>query len=106
MKYKVGDKVRIKTWEALDEEFSSFKSIFNDNYILCGIHFTQGMENELTKLNNNRILTIEAVNQEDRIYHMEELLFNWTDNMIESVMTPELIRLMEPIRNRFEILDI
>jgi len=111
MKYKVGDRVRIKTWEEMEKEFglSQHGSIKG-----MPIYFTPKKEAELMKLYPNRILTINFVANRGTLdiygfYFMEGLKYEggeeykWFDKEIEClVKKPVYI----PIKNRWEILDL
>ena len=83
MKYKVGDKVKIKDQRDVYPKFNN------------------EVEEELEKL--NRILTIKEV-QKYSYYTKEMKLYKWKDNMIECLV--EDYKEPEPIRTRWEILDI
>ena len=58
MKYRIGDKVRIKIWEEMKEEFglTELGSINSDLY------YTQQMELRLNSLGLDRAIKISAVN--------------------------------------------
>jgi hypothetical protein len=95
MKYKVGDKVKIKDQRDVYPKFNN------------------EVEEELEKL--NRILTIKEVQKysyytkEMKLYKYsyytkEMKLYKWKDNMIECLV--EDYKEPEPIRTRWEILDI
>ena len=82
MKYKIGDKVRIKK-----------------NYM--------GPLNAMIKLkelNTNRVVTIKKVC--DYFYYMEEIKWGWRDEEIECLVSVKDYKEPEPITSRFEILDI
>jgi len=106
MKYKPGDKVKIKTWEQIEEyQLSNTGSINCDNII-----FLLEMEEELNKLNADRIVTIRKIYNYDYYSHdcysMEEIGWSWTDNMIECLASEYKTEILEPILTRFEILDL
>ena len=107
MKYKVKNKVKIKTWKEMEKEYGI--SSYGGN-IKCyyNYFFTEYMEKEIEELNCNRILTIDFINDDDddgscHFYKMKELpTWHWSDSMIKCLAKDE----SEPITSRFEILDI
>ena len=94
MKYEVGDKVRIKTWEQMKKEFGMDGSDINTPHYI----FPPKKERDIDFLKTNRVLTISA--SDGLCYGTEELLrWSFVDDMILSLAD-------EPINNRFEILDL
>lgn len=65
MKYKVGDKVRVREDLIIDKEYG------NDFFVI-------GMKGMLGKT-----VTIDSVNEEGETYHIRECGFNWTEEMFE-----------------------
>ena len=105
MKYKVKDKVKIKAWKELEKEYgvSSYAGNIKCNYF----YFVKDMEKALEKLNCNRILTIDSINDNNDCYKMKELPnWYWTDRMIKCLTKDNKSIICEPINSRFEILDI
>lgn len=114
LKYKVGDIIRIKTAEKMKEEYDSSSSIFNPRHPLSSViaieedarfPFTSCMEQKLNRFFSDRILTIKT--KESSFYIMENIdgqeFWNgicWEEWMIEKKI------IIEPIKNRFEILDL
>jgi len=109
MRYKHGDKVKIKTWKELEKEFGTYEGN-QENFIkCCQTNFVFNMEIDLNKLNTNRIITIEKVFDNwpygDKDYQMKEIGGSWTDDMIECLVKNK-IETLEPINSRWEILDL
>jgi len=103
MRYKPGDKVRIRTWEDMKKEFGV--SVGSDIYSISHpCWFTYEMEKQLKKLNINRILTIKGIDEKFNTYQVQEINGYLTETMIEC-LAPEY-KEEELITNRFEILDL
>ena len=101
MRYKVGDKIKIKTWEEMEKEYGITKY----RCINCIYPFSSNMEEILEELNTNRIVTIKKINKyNNSYYYMKELGYCWRDNMIKYLV--QEYKEPEPIASRFEILDI
>ncbi len=106
MKYKVGDRVRIKTWEELRKEFrlSSSGSVFGN---VSRDVFTKGMEKNVNDASLDRILIIANVYSD--YYHMEDMGniwhdYIWHDYMIKGLVVKKYV-ILEPIESRFELMD-
>ena len=129
MKYKVGDKVKIRTWESMVEEYGTCSphKINNRNDYLCC--FNKSMDENVDKLISNRILIIEEIIEGKKgvsgkqreickHYIMKEMVWNkegeeetgdlekyrWTDSMIDHEVTEKLS--YTPITSRFDLLDL
>jgi len=104
MKYKVGDKVKIKTWEELEKEFGldRYNNSIESICIKCDCSFMDYMEIELNAKFPNRIIEIEKITFGR--YKMKRLCCNWTDDMIKCLAKD--YKKPEPITSRFDILDI
>ncbi len=100
MKYKVGDKVRIKTWEGMEKEFG-LNINGNIQNIPC---FLKEMEEWINKDFPDRILTIKEEIHSG--YKMEELRLRWGDDMIECLAKEYKEEIHAPILSRFELLDL
>ena len=97
VKYKVGDKIKIKTWKNMEKEYGlAVLGSINNN-----IPMIEGMEKYLNEKYPDRILTIKEVKWD--YYRMEENGYHWADTMIEYKIETEVF---EPILTRWEILDI
>ena len=106
MKYIKGDRVKIKTWKEMEKEYglSINKSIKG-----MAIYFTRKLEVELTKLNCDRILTIDnayppGTQDSYSFYCMKEIGHKWFDNNIKYLA--EHYNKPIPIQNRFDFLDL
>jgi len=97
MKYKVGDRVKIKTWVDMAKEFDS-----TGLAIAIPGRFVTDMEEALKSI-SNRILTIKGICNEGVRYSMVEIGWIWSDEMIEELVEEAIFN---SIDNRFEILDL
>ena len=84
MKYKVGDKVRIKSLDW----FNTNKTYGDTIELESGYNFTSAM----SKFCDSE-LTIEYIHEDGNLHHyvMEEVIYAWTDEMIEGLMEKEIV---------------
>jgi len=120
MKYKVGDKIKIRTWEDMEQEYGSKMICLDEgyDYIPCPgyLEFTYPMEKLINKVADNRVLTIKSIdvyiytkdkeNIRSFCYSMEEadLEIKWTDDMIQCLVGEEVV--YESPKKRWQILDL
>jgi hypothetical protein len=99
LNYKVGDYVRIKSLDWYNENKG------NDGIVEFSTSvFVPGMSQFCGK-----VVTIEAVFDEgddDVIYCMEEIGYNWTDEMFEGIEKEEMSLNIDDFQDDNEILDI
>ena len=100
MKYKVGDKVKIKTWKQMEKEFEKNST----GSISCSKDFPESMERDLNEIFPNRIVTIKKVYND--YYEVEGMRCLWSDDMIECSAEEYKEPVYEPVLNRFEIMDL
>ena len=109
MKYKVGDKVLLKTWEQMVEEFD-----MNEGDILLPNNrlFTKDM-GIFVENSSNRIATIKLISppifgdMSTANYKIKEYKWAWDDFMIISLAKEEKEEeIYRPTKKRWEILDI
>ena len=109
MKYAVGEKVKIKTWQQMKKEYGvehlkGWKKIKN---VDSPVPFTGYMEGLVKALNNGRVLTVGKIvrNFKYECYVMKEIdNWCWSDHMIEGI--DEDYRQQHYITDRFEIIDL
>ena len=92
MKYKIGDKVKIKTWERMIEEFGVYE---RDSYsIKTNIDFLyiNKQEKIISELNNkSRILTIIRYGRYNNFDNYETKEYNEYKGQFNLVITNEMI---------------
>ena len=98
MKYKIGDKVRIKLLVQIIEEFGTD----GEGGAICQSDFPKNMEKDLNSRVPSRILTIMDITKS--YYIVKEMGWSWSDDMIEC-LAKEYVAPVS-IRNRFEIMDL
>ena len=107
MKYKIGDKVKIKTWESMEKEYGLYSD--NNEMIDCDVGFSWRRENFIKRKFPDRILTIDK-RCKNNTYFMNIRnsiwISNWSDNSIEYSLQELEEKTYIPISSRFELLDI
>jgi len=105
MKYRVGDKVQIKTWEeiAKGNQVTEYKFVFTEAINLPdGIDFGRVQDDKINKNCKDRIDEIVQVDKVRDWYYLKKSKTIVTGYVIKSVVVnPE-----NEINDRFEILDL
>ena len=104
MRYKAGDRVKIRTWQDMYEEYGLDKQGNINQISKYNIQYTVGVEKYINHCRHKRIITI-IEERSNESYSADLLNYCWTDEMIEGIVdkNDEVIR---PITSRFDILDI
>ena len=112
MKYKKGDKIRIKTWGSMVKEFGLdyFGNIdIDSNREYFPTPNFRSKREKWIQSSSSRDFTIKEVGERSRSYTIEEDkgTWLWVDKMIEySLKELKDMKSWEPIETRFEILDL
>ena len=106
MRHKVGDKVKIKTWEEMAKEFGMARVSWEKKPVINSpVRFTRYVEEEIGELKTDRILTIyRTILSKDRHmikceYRVKELI----STIYEGWIVDEILN---PIHSRWELLDL
>lgn len=102
MKYKVGDKVKIRTWEEMKKEYGLDSSGNIFGHVRKDTFITK-MERELNNDFPDRVLTVREVYEAH--YTMEETIWIWHDYMIKEPK-PEKCIFFDSIQSRFELMEL
>ena len=107
MKYKIGDKVKVKTQEQMEEAMDLLPgSGFYPGSGLRGYPIPSIMKEDLDLHFPDRILTIEETHDDEITYSVEETHWKFSDDMIECLAENYIDPSWEPVLNRFEIMDL
>ena len=101
MKYRIGDKVKIKTWKEMEKEYG-VSSLGWVGYINCLGPYKKEMEDVLNRVFPDRILTISGIY--GLFYSIKGIGRSWHDEMIECLV--EDYKEPVPITSRWELLDL
>ena len=118
MKYKVGDKVKIKTWAKMEKEFGNGTDQSWQLSLPGGHRFTKTKENCLVNYNTNRVIEIGFVidlknhsSLIDNGYSCDCYMIKrdrgwyWTDDMIEGLY-PLVTAIPEIESSRLDFIDL
>jgi len=103
MKYKVGDKVKIKTWEEMEEEFGLDK--YGSINMSSIYSFSENKEKYFKEYAPDRIVEINLIDITPYHYGIKESpIWYFNDEMIKELISE--LEERERINSRFDILDI
>ena len=102
MKYKVGDKIQIKTWEELTKEFpvKEWEGFGKAVHLPNGLDFSENRYNIILEICEDRVDIISEVVEGMKWYNLKN-----SNSIITDYVIVEEEEHM-PINNRFEILDL
>ena len=110
MRYKKGDKVKIKTWDQMEQEFGLYK--LGNKGIDCGYRSSPGFYEHMEEdLGADRTVTIKYVYPKTKTYAVEESSSAWwNENMVDSEVlindSSEESTVAGSDNERFNILDL
>ena len=89
MKYKVGDKVNIKTWEDMEKEYGvlACENIAGDIIINCRIGITLREYKQFIGQSSDRIMIIEKIKKHGYITNIKRWFdVCWHEDMIKKIV--------------------
>ena len=102
MKYKIGDKVKIRTWDSMEKEFG----IDSIERIKCHRFFVPNMDKDIIELYTNRVVTINKIDGRYDYYIAKEIGYSLSDDMIEYSLQELEEKTRIPVGSRWELLDL
>ena len=104
MKYKVGDKVRIKTWKEMKEEYGEF----NKRRLNTTITYLDGMEEDIKRFAADRIVEITRMHTHATCTIKEAPGWFWTIDSIKCLADREQVKKQVKVKKitRFDLMDL